>query len=91
MQVIVKGSLYRDWKEIRNRKLSKILLQKIEEVESVESISQISHLKKLRIYKSRYRLEIKTGRKVYWVLCVARKNKIELLRLKPESYFKKKL
>lgn len=91
MQVIVKGSFHRDWKELRNRKLSETLLQKIEEAESSENISQISSLKKLKIYKSRYKIEIKAGRKIYWALCAVWKNKIEFIRLKPESYFKKKL
>ena len=91
MQVSIRGSFYRDWKQIRNKALSKRLLEKLEEMQSANNIHKISHLKKLRIYSTRYKVEMKVGRKVYWVLCAIRQNNIELLRLKPESYFKKKL
>jgi len=91
MQIVIKGSFYRDWNKLDNKELSKILLKKITEVESAKNISQISHLKKLRNYSARYKIELKAGRKIYWTLCVLRENKIEFLRLKSETYFKKNL
>jgi len=91
MQIVVKGSFYRDWSNIRNKELSKILREKIDEVESARNISQISRLKKLRNYSSRYKIEIIAGKKIYWVLCILWENKIEFLRLKSETYFKKNL
>ncbi len=91
MLVVVKGSFYRDWKKIQNKELSKILRKKIDEIESAENSLQISRLKKLRNYSSRYKIEITAGKKIYWALCVVTGNKIELLRLKSEVYFKKNL
>ena len=91
MQLVVKGSFYRDWSNIRHRELSNILRKKIDEVESARSISQISRLKKLRNYSSRYKIEIIAGKKIYWVLYIVRENKVEFLRLKSEIYFKKNL
>lgn len=91
MQVIIKGSFHRDWSNTGHRGLSRILQQKIVEVESAKSISQISHIKKLRNYSSRYKIEIISGKKIYWALCIVRENKIEFVRLKTEVYFKKNL
>ena len=91
MQIVVKGSFYRDWKHIRNKDLSKVLRKKIDVLESVRSISQITHIKKLRNYSSRYKIEIVSGKKTYWILCVVFGNNIEFLRLKSETYFKKNL
>ncbi len=91
MRIVIKGSFYRDWTNIDNKELSKTLQKKIEEVESAKNISQISYLKKLRNYSARYKIEIIVGKKIYWALCVIRDNKIEFLRLKSETYFKKNL
>lgn len=91
MHVIPKGSFYRDWKPIRNRTLSIAVRDKISEIESANSISQISHLKKLRKFTSTSKIEIYAGNKIYWILCKIQGNVIVLVRLKPESYFKKVL
>lgn len=91
MQLVVKGSFYRDWKKIQNKELSKTLRTKIDEIESVRNSSQISRLKKLRNYSARYKIEIIAGKKIYWILCIISGNKIEFLRLKSETYFKKNL
>ena len=91
MHLDIKGSFYRDWKEISNRELSKLLREKIDEIESAHGISKISHLKKLRKFSSRYRIEISVGKKVYWILCIVWENKIEFVRLKSETYFKREL
>lgn len=74
-----RGSFLRDW-------------EKINEIERAPDSKHITHLKKLRIYETRYRIEIALSKKkIYWILCVIARNKIELVRLKPEVYFKKKL
>ncbi len=91
MQLVVKGSFYRDWKKIQSKELSKLLRKKITEIESARNSSQISHLKKLRNYSARYKIEITAGKKIYWVLCIISGTKIEFLRLKSETYFKKNL
>ncbi|HTA28584.1 MAG TPA: hypothetical protein VK809_12400 [Bacteroidia bacterium] len=91
MQIAIKGSFQRDWSKLAHRGLSKTLREKIIEIESAKSISQISRFKKLRNYSSRYKIELIVGKKIYWALCVVRDNKIEFLRLKSETYFKKNL
>lgn len=91
MLIVIKGSFYRDWSKIGNRELSKILEKKIEEIETAKNILQISRLKKLRNYSARYKIELIAGKKIYWALCILRDNKVELLRLKSETYFKKNL
>ena len=91
MQIVVKASFYRDWNKIGNKELSRVLRKKINEIESAGNISHISHLKKLRNYSSRYKIEIIAGKKIYWALCIVWENKIEFLRLKSETYFKKNL
>lgn len=91
MQIVIRGSFYRDWSKIGNKELSKILHKKIEEVESAGNISQISRLKKLRNYSARYKIEIIVRKKIYWALCIVKENKIEFLRMKSETYFKKNL
>ena len=91
MHLDIKGSFYRDWKEMSNRELSKRLREKIDKVESAAGISNITHLKKLRKFSSRYRVEISVGKKIYWILCIVWENKIEFVRLKSETYFKREL
>ncbi len=91
MLLVVKGSFYRDWKKIGNKELSRLLKVKISEIETASRSSQIGHLKKLRNYSARYKIELKAGNKIFWVLCIVKENKIELLRLKSEIYFKKNL
>ncbi|MEO8150730.1 MAG: hypothetical protein ABI723_24065 [Bacteroidia bacterium] len=91
MQLTVKGSFHRDWKKIQNRALNNAILKRISEMEKATDLSQISHFKKLRKYSSTYKTEIVSGRKIYWMLCFIYSNEIYLVRLKPESYFKKYL
>ena len=54
-------------------------------------VHRSGHLKKLRNYSARYKIELKAGNKIFWALCIVKENKIELLRLKSEIYFKKNL
>ena len=83
MELIIRGSFFRDWDNIVSRELSKAIEGKKDEVKAARNISHISYLKKLRI----------SQHKIYWILCVIRKpmDRIEFVRLKPESYFKKNL
>jgi len=91
MQVIGKGSFYRDWQQVHNRALSISLRNKISEIESANNISQISHLKNLRKFVSTSKIEIKAGRKTYWILCKILGDTVVFVRLKSERYFKKNL
>ena len=66
--------------------------EKINEIESAQTTTQVSYLKQFRSRsKIWYKIEItvKQNNKIYWMLCVIRKNNVELRRIKPEIYFKK--
>jgi hypothetical protein len=76
---------------VKNRTLGKAVREKINEIESAGSVSQISRLKKLRKYTSTSKIEISAGNKTYWILCKILGETIVLVRLKPESYFKRVL
>lgn len=92
MELIIRGSFFRDWDNIGNRELSKAIEEKKDEVKAAGNLSHISYFKKLRIRTNWYKIEIRLNKhKIYWILCVIFKNKIEFVRLKPESYFKKNL
>jgi hypothetical protein len=91
MQVVVKGSFYRDWQLVKNKKLSLAIQDKIEEIELATNTSQISRFKKLRKYVLTYKIELRSGNKIYWMLCKVFDDKIILVRLKTELYFKKNL
>lgn len=91
MQVVVKGSFYRDWQQVKNKKLSIAIQNKIEEIESAKSLHQISRFKKLRKYVLTYKIELHSGNKIYWILCKVFDDKIILVRLKTEIFFKKTL
>ena len=85
-----RGSFLRDWEKINSRLLTRALQKKFKEIERAGSPGNIAHLKKLRSYETRYKIEIALSpQKIYWVLCIVSRNKIELVRLKPEKYFKK--
>jgi len=93
MELIYKGSFRRDYNAIANKELIKSIKKKIDEIKSAKNLSQISRLKKFRErQKVWYKIEIYTvqKRKIYWMLCVIRNETVELRRVKPESYFKKK-
>jgi hypothetical protein len=91
MELIIRGSFFRDWDNLSGRALSKAIAEKTDEIRAAADVSHISHLKKLRTRNIWYKIELKSQRKVYWILCVIHKDKIEFVRLKPESFFKKNL
>ena len=91
MELVIRGSFFRDWDNLLGRALNNAIKSKTDEIKAAKGISQISHIKKLRTRNIWYKIEIKTQQKVYWILCVIHKDKIEFVRLKPESFFKKNL
>ncbi len=94
MELVFRGSFFRDWDNINNKELSKAIEEKKNEVKAAKNLSQISHLKKLRIRTIWYKIELPISkRKIYWILCVIQQqtNRIEFVRLKSEGYFKKNL
>ena len=92
MELVIRGSFFRDWDNISSRELSKAIEKKKNEVKAAKNLSHISHLKKLRIRAVWYKIELRLNRrKIYWILCVVSKNRMEFIRVKPEGYFKKNL
>lgn len=92
MELIYRGSFRRDYKKIKNRQLIIALKGKINEIKTAKNTSQISHLKKLRLRKNWCKIEVNTKhRKIYWILCIISGKKIEFVRVKSESHFKKNL
>ena len=76
---------------IKNKALNKEIFERIVEMEKATTPNQIPYFKKLKKYSHTYKSEIVSGDKIYWLLCYIFKNEIYLVRLKPESYFKKYL
>lgn len=92
MELIFRGSFFRDWDSHGNKELSKAIKVKTDEIKAARSQAGISRLKKLRKRVHRYKIEIPLrSKKVYWIYCIILGNKIELVRLKPESFFKKRM
>ena len=92
MELVYKGSFFRDLDNINNRYLILAVKDKIHQIESAKTPLQISQLKQFRARsKVWYKIEITVNHnnKIYWMLCVIRKNIVELRRIKPEIYFKK--
>jgi len=93
MELNFKGSFFRDLNNIGNKYLLIAVKEKIEEAKRAKSSAQISRLKQLKTRKRVwYKIEVRTkhNNKIYWILCVVRKNLIEFRRIKPEMYFKRK-
>ena len=91
MLLHVKGSFLRDKKKIINKALNNAILKRIDVMEKATTIAQIPQFKKLKKYSNTYKTEVVSSAKIYWMLCYIFRNEIYLVRLKPESYFKKYL
>lgn len=92
MELTYKGTFLRDWRGYSSRELTRALKDIIVLLENAESPDQIPRLKRLRARRSWHKIEIVTeSGKIYWVLCVIRKNTVELVRVRSEVYFKKNL
>lgn len=80
MELSYKGTFFRDLDNIDNRYVRFAVRKKIAEAGKAKNLNQIQNLKKLRMYETRYRIEIKISEyKIYWILCTIVANKIKFL------------
>ena len=92
MELTFRGSFGRDYRSINDRLLIKALKDKILEVKKAKDILHVSRFKQLRKYRKLGKIEVRTeSNKIYWILCIASKNRVEFVRVKSEVYFKKNL
>ncbi|MER3498774.1 MAG: hypothetical protein C4308_09155 [Chitinophagaceae bacterium] len=76
MNVIVKGSFYRDVTRVRSKALLASLDNKISQIERAEDILHITGLKLLRSYTNHYRIVVKSAKDSYRIGAIIRGNKI---------------
>lgn len=76
MELIAKGSFYRDISGLTDKILLKKLFISLKELESAKKISQVINLKKLREYETLYRIKIAND---YRLGLIIRKNKVWLV------------
>ena len=58
MELIAKGTFYRDIAVYTNHNLLQAVFVAMSEIEKAKSISEINNLKKLRKYENQYRLKV---------------------------------
>lgn len=73
MELIVKGSFYRDVSLFKDKRILSAIHNVIQETEKAKSISVIANIRKLRNYQTHYRIKVED---VYRIGHVIRKNKV---------------
>lgn len=91
MELLIRNSFYRDWDNISSKELSNTIQVLLNSIKKAQDISQIPHLKKLRKFELRYKIELKVQQKIYWIFCIVKVKRIEFVRIKSETFFKKNL
>lgn len=86
MELIVKGTFYRDVATHTNRYLLQAVFDAMRNVESAKSISVILNIKKLRKYKNLYRIKVSDD---YRIGLIIRKNTVWFVRFGHRSAFYK--
>ena len=89
MELLIRKSFYRDWDNINNKELGIAIENITGIVRKANNITQIPRIKKLIKFEVRYKIEIQVQTKIYWIFCLVRGNKMEFVRVKSETYFKK--
>jgi len=84
MELIVKGSFYRDIHSFTDKNLLRDVFEVIIEIEQAQSIAEIHNLKKLKLYKTHYRIKVA---EVYRIGIVIRTNKVWLVCFGHRSKF----
>ena len=75
MELIAKGSFYRDVAQYRNKKLLQALYDTLKQIEVAKNVSEIPFLIKLKKFEVHYRIQVE---KDYRIGAVIRGNKIWL-------------
>ena len=92
MELIFKNSFFRDLDNIGSRAPNKEIEKLLLKISKAETLSSIPGLKQLRHTKQfEYKIELKVQTKVYWILCDAYSDRIELIRIKSETWCKANL
>ena len=73
MELIVKGSFHRDVSLYKDKRILSAIYDVIQETEKAKTISVISNIKKLRNYRTHYRIKVVD---VYRIGLVIRKDKV---------------
>ncbi len=86
MELIAKGTFYRDISAYTNRHLLKEVYEVMQNISNAQSVLNINNLKKLRKYKNQYRIKILES---YRIGIVIQKNKVWLVRFGHRNSFYK--
>lgn len=86
MELIVKGTFFRDISAYTNRSLLKEVYDVMQNISNAESILNINNLKKLNKYKHQYRIKILES---YRIGIVIQKKKVWLVRFGHRNSFYK--
>lgn len=92
MELTFRNSFYRDLDSIGsrapNKEIEKLFL-KIARAQTLLSIPGIKQLRHTNLFQ--YKIELKVQTKIYWILCDAYSDRIELMRIKSETWCKANL
>ena len=86
MELIVKGSFYRDISNFKDKELLDFIYDVINELAAAKELNKIKNLKKLKEYETLYRIKIA---KDYRLGIIVRGNKIWLVSFAHRSNFYK--
>jgi mRNA interferase RelE/StbE len=85
MKIVIKPSLDRDVREIKNKELKDTLWTKIQQIEKAKSIENITGMKLLRGYTTHYRIKVITENYSYRIGAIVRNDSIWLCRFLPRK------
>jgi len=86
MELIAKGTFYRDISVYTNHNLLQAVFDVMTGIEKSESIAKINNLKKLRKYKNQYRIKVFGD---YRIGVIIKKNKVCFVRFGHRNTFYK--
>jgi len=75
MELIAKGTFYRDLENRSNRKIRKAVKEILMQIQQAKTVSEINHLKKLKKFDIHYRIKVTND---YRIGVIIRGNKIWL-------------
>jgi hypothetical protein len=92
VELAFRNSFYQDFDNIGSRAPNKEIEGLFLKISRAQTLSSIPGIKQLRHTKRfQYKIELKVQTKVYWILCDAYSDRIELIRIKSETWCKANL
>lgn len=91
MELHIRNSFFRDWKNISSRLLNKEIETITHKIRKAYSISDVFRMKKLIGSTNKYKIELRVQTKIYWILCQKFGNRIDFFRIKSEDWCKRNL